>query len=159
MIQIKKGNAVDALLNGEIDYLIHCTNSKGKYASGIAGEIRKRIPEAYSVYMRQHRLWLKRGKEGMPLGCISSAKGVINLCGQEAYGYDKVRYGNYGAIASGLCDLFCYLQDIDQRQARNLNIGLPWIGCGLAGCDQTIIKEIIDHCLGGCYASVTIYEL
>tara|TARA_R110000787_G_scaffold44901_1_gene109779 strand:- start:3974 stop:4453 length:480 start_codon:yes stop_codon:yes gene_type:complete len=159
MIEVREGNVVEALLLGEIDYLVHCTNSRGKYASGVAGEIRKRIPEAYTAYMNQCSQWINHGNKHIPLGDLSSAKGVINLCGQLNYGYDKKRYVNYGAVASGFCDLFCYLQDIDSRQSRNIKIGLPLIGCGLAGGEETIMMELIEHCLGGIYKSVTVYKL
>ena len=159
MIEIKRGNVVEALISGEIDYLVHCTNSRGKYASGVAGEIRRRIPEAYEAYMKQYNCWVFRGDKHIPLGDLSSAKGVINLCGQLNYGYDKKRYVNYGAIASGFSDLFCYLQDLDSRQSRNIKIGLPLIGCGLAGGEEEIMMELIEHCLGGIYKSVTVYKL
>ena len=159
MITIKKGNAVDALLNKEIDYLIHSTNAQGVFASGIAGEIRRRIPEAYNAYMKQYTMWKFAGKKSIPLGDLSSAKGVINLCGQEFYGRSGKRYANYGAIASGLCDLFGYLQDIDDRQCRDLKLGLPLIGCGLGGSTEEIIMEIIEHCLGGIYKEVVVFKL
>jgi O-acetyl-ADP-ribose deacetylase (regulator of RNase III) len=158
MIKVKKGNVVDALINGEIDYLIHSTNAQGKFASGVAGEIRKRIPEAYDAYMRQFRQCQVQGKT-ITLGELSGAKGVINLCGQEYYGYDGKRYANYGAIAVGLGDVFHYLQDIDSKQPRNIRIGLPLIGCGLGGANEEIIMSIIEHCLQGSYKEVTIYKL
>lgn len=158
MIKIQQGNAVSALLNGDVDYLIHCTNAQGKYASGIAGEIRRRIPTAYEAYMKQYNTWKERGNKHIPLGDISSAKGVINLCGQKYYGNDGKWYVNYGAIASGLCSIFCYLQDMDFRHPHDLKIGLPLIGCGLAGGDEEIMTEIIEHCLVG-FKSVTVYKL
>lgn len=159
MIKVKQGNAVDALLNREIDYLVHSTNAQGKFASGIAEEIRKRIPEAYEAYMKQYNMWKFTGKKSIPLGDLSSSKGVINLCGQEFYGRGGKRYTNYGAIASGLCDLFGYLQDIDTQQPRNTIIGLPLIGCGLGGAEEEIIMEIIEHCLGDIYKEVIVFKL
>jgi O-acetyl-ADP-ribose deacetylase (regulator of RNase III) len=158
-MKIIKGNVVDAVLNGEIDYLVHGTNSQGKFASGVAGEIRKRIPEAYQAYMKQYQQWIDFGKKGIPLGDLSCGGNVINLCSQEFYGRDGKRYANYGAIASGFCNLYTYLQEIDSRCPQNLKVGVPWIGAGLGGCDPKIIKELIEHCLDGCYASVTIYGL
>lgn len=159
MITIKKGNAVDALLNKEIDYLVHSTNAQGVFSSGIAGEIRRRIPEAYVAYMKQYNMWKCHGKESIPLGDLSSGGKVINLCGQEFYGRSGKRYTNYGAIASGLCDLFCYLQDIDERQCRNIKLGLPLVGCGLGGAEEDIIMEIIEHCLGNIYKEVVVFKL
>ena len=158
-MKIVKGNAVDALLKGEIDYLVHGTNAQGAYQSGIAGEIRKRIPEAYQAYIKQYQQWIDFGKKSIPLGDLSNGGKVINLCSQQFYGRSGKRYANYGAIASGFCNFYTYLQHIDTRNPRNLKIGVPWIGAGLGGCEQEIIKELIEHCLNGCYASVIIYEL
>jgi O-acetyl-ADP-ribose deacetylase (regulator of RNase III) len=59
-VKFKKGNAVSALIDGEVDYLLNCVNCQGKYASGIAKEIRERIPSAYRRYEDFYR-W-KQGR-------------------------------------------------------------------------------------------------
>ena len=159
-IKIVKGNAVDALMNGEIDYLIHQTNCQGKFASGIAGEIRKRLPAAYDAYMKRYNLFRSRGHNHIPLGEISQGGGVINLHSQLYYGYDKKRYTNYGAMATGLQAIFYYLSDYDDRQQRDIIVGLPFgMGCGLGGGDWEIVYELIEHCLAPFVKEVVIYKL
>ena len=160
-IKIVKGNAVDALMNGKIDYLIHQTNCQGKFAGGIAGEIRKRLPAAYDAYMTcYNRYTFLQGKKHIPLGEISQGGGVINLHSQLYYGYDKKRYTNYGAMAAGLQDIFHYLSNYDERQQKDIAVGIPFgIGCGLGGGDWEIVYELIEHCLAPFVKEVTIYKL
>lgn len=159
-IKIVEGNAVDGLLNGEIDYLIHQTNCQGKFASGIAGEIRKRIPEAYEKYMKYYNMWISRGNKHIPLGDISIGGNVINLHSQLYYGNDGKRYTNYGAMAAGLQDIFHVLQDIDDRMLSGIKVGLPYqIGCRLGGGDWNIVYELIEHCLAPYVKTVVIYKL
>lgn len=159
-IKIVKGNVVDGLLNGEIDYLIHQTNCQGKFSSGVAGEIRKRIPEAYEKYMKYYNMWISRGQKHIPLGDISIGGNVINLHSQLYYGNDGKRYTNYGAMAAGFQDIFYVLQDIDDRMLSGIKVGLPYqIGCGLGGGDWEIVYELIEHCLAPYVKTVVIYEL
>jgi hypothetical protein len=152
MITYKKGNAVSALIDGEIDYLLNCVNCQGRYASGIAKEIRERIPSAYRRYedfCRQYK--------GRMLGDLAiDYSGVVHLAAQEFYGYDKKRYVNYGALSSCLfkfkdCTKFRYC-------SLPVKLGIPYGICsGLAGGDWNIVLELIEFILKD--FDVIIYEL
>ena len=147
MITYKKGNAVSALIDGEINYLLNCVNCQGKYASGIAKEIRERIPSAYRRYEDFYR-W----KKGRMLGdfAIDGESGVVHLAAQEFYGYSQGRYVNYGALASCLIKF----RDCD----THTKIGIPYGICsGLAGGDWNIVLELIEFILKD--YDVVIYEL
>jgi hypothetical protein len=145
MIEVREGNAVTAYLEGDIDVLLHCCNDKKIMGSGIAKEIRRRIPEAYKDYM---------AVEGdIQLGSISSSEGCYNLHAQKGYGRDKKRYINYGAFA--IC-----LNKVEQRLIldslqRNVTmgeqvIGFPYlIGCALAGGSWEIVSEMLEHQFSG----------
>ena len=77
-MEIKKGNVVDALLNNEVDYIMHVCNAQGVMGSGVAKEIKERVPNAYKSYKNLHEF-----------GSISECDGVINLVAQEYYGGTK----------------------------------------------------------------------
>ena len=159
MIEVKEGNVIDALLNKEVDYIVHCCNSKGKFNSGVAKEVRERVPSAYRAYMYDYE------RCNNTLGTLSLSQntptsGVINLVGQEFYGYGGKRYGNYGAIAAGLGDIFHLLQDYDSRQSKNITIGIPYkFASDRAGCEWEIIVELIDHMLVPFVKDVVFYKL
>ena len=154
MIEVKEGNVIDALLNKEVDYIVHCCNAQGKFNSGVAKEVRERVPVAYKAYMYNYE------RMNNTLGTLSLGGGVINLVGQEFYGYDGKRYGNYGAIAAGLGDIFHLLQDYDSRQSKNITIGIPYkFASDRAGCEWEIIVELIDHMLVPFVKDVVFYKL
>lgn len=95
---IKQGNVVTALLNGEVDYMIHCVNGQHVMGSGVALEVKNRIPMAYAAYMNE-----------LPkLGSFTEGGNCINLCAQWHYGtygpyYARYkRHLNYDALVLGL---------------------------------------------------------
>ena len=81
-------------------------------------------------------------------------KEVINIYGQFDYGYDRKRYVNYAIIAESLSWINCILSD---KPEEDRMLALPKIGCGLAGGDWEVMKEIIDDATPD--IEVWIYEL
>lgn len=159
MIKIVKGDAITALLNGEIDYLVHQTNCVGGFGSGIAGQIRTRIPEAYQAYIAYYNKWIDRGNKHIPLGDLSTGGKVIHLHSQLNYGRGK-RHTNYGAMASGLCNIFYLLSELESCRQDEITIGLPYLmGCGLGGGEWEVVYELIEHCLAPYVKEVIIYKL
>lgn len=157
-INFVKGNAVDALLNGEIDFLLNQVNCQNKYASGIAKEIGEKIPAAKKAY-HEYVEYMKEVGSPM-LGDIRSHSGVIHIFGQEYYGRDCKRYTNYGALSNGLSNVFYEIQgDTDYSNPQDKIIGIPdMIGCGLGGADREIVLELIEHLLSWA-KEVRIYSL
>jgi len=148
-IQYKKCNAVTALIEGEVGVLLHVCNNKGVMGSGIALEIKNRIPDAYESYKYVHE------KFGLELGSTSygfsntSDRFVINMVAQNGYGSGK-RFLNYGALAQCL-----HAVSLDMTVEK---IGLPYkMGADRAGGDWTIVLEMIEFYLKD--FDVTIYEL
>ncbi len=146
-IQYKKGNAVTALIDGEINLLLNCVNCQGKYASGIAKEIRQRIPTAYDDYLEFYNL-----HQGSMLGEFYWHMGrVVHIAAQEFYGYDNKRYVNYAALAKAL-------DGLSNQILLTYKIGIPYGMCaGLAGGDWTIVLEMIEFYLND--FDVIIYTL
>lgn len=158
-IKIINGDAITALLNGEIDFLVHQSNSVGGFGSGIAGQIRKRIPEAYEAYKENYDKFISHGHKHIPLGSLSYGGGVIHLHSQLNYGRGK-RHTNYGAMACGLEKVYMHVSCYENKDPRETKIGLPYLmGCGLGGGDWEIVYELIEHCLAPSFKEVVIYKL
>ena len=133
------GNAIDYALAKSNRVLLHCVNAQGKYASGIAKEIRQRIPEAYEAYMDYHEL-----------GDVSYTRDnkVINLCAQEFYGNDGKKYVSYKALQSCLeCIKFWLYRAVDNSTPKEFVV--PYGMCaGLAGGDFEAVQVIVELVLG-----------
>jgi len=141
-VEIVNGNVVSALLNGEITTLLHVTNCQGVMGSGIAKQIKDRVPTAYKAYMK-HKPTLGGHSWASVDGAIVNICGVYNLNAQEFYGYDKKRYLNYGALATCL-EAVADFEDTDSV------IGIPYkMGSDRAGGDWEIVKELIEFILDG----------
>lgn len=160
-ITFVKGNAVDALINGEIDFLINQVNCQNKYASGIAKEIGEKIPtakQAYHDYCEHHKV----NKDKLLGGAIMHSN-VIHIFGQQYYGRDGDRYTNYGALANGLAGVYDIMEQYtiwsEEWRPSDAIIGIPdMIGCGLGGADREIVLELIEHLLSW-VKEVRIYSL
>lgn len=156
----KQGNVVDALLNGELDFIAHCCNAQGVMGSGIAKEIKERIPEAYTEYMFRYNLCKQRGTLQSFLGSVNCGSNVINLIGQESYGRDKKRYVNYGALASALGQIWQQLEHIENLWPDSCTIGIPYkMASDRAGGDWDIVLELIEHLVVPYVKDVVVYEL
>lgn len=138
-IEYRKGNVVDAFFEGEGDYLIHGCNCQGVMGSGVAKEIKSRIPEAYRAYREICNN--RNGLQGeqllgtvveVPLGYTN--RYIINMFTQNHYGTSQ-RHFNYGAFAMALSIQFSF--------KYGKEIVMPKIGAGLGGGDWDIIEEII----------------
>ena len=137
----RKGNAVSAVINGEIDVLLHCANCQALMGSGIAAEIAERIPSARQV---DYEYASAMGRTRQMLGTYSSAlvngEGsgkVFNLYGQFQPGLAK-RALNYGAITAALLKVKATLDPLTI-------VGIPYkMGCDRAGGDWDIMLEIVE---------------
>ena len=149
MTTYKSGNAVDALLEGEIEYLLHVANCKGKMGSGIALEIKNRVPSAYRSYKYHEKLNSK-----VVLGRISSGGNVVNLHAQENYGYDGNRYLDYEALAKCLEQT----KECLDKLGKGIKIGVPFnMGCYRAGGSWNIVISMLEHYLQD--HKVVVYDI
>lgn len=129
------GDLVTMAQAGDFDAIIHGVNCQKRMRSGIAKQIRKAFPAAYTVYMDTEP----------ELGNICSAQCgnvlVINAFTQDRYGYDGKRYVSYDAIQS------CF--NIIQASFSGSRFGVPLIGAGLAGGDWKRIRPLINKAMRG----------
>lgn len=128
-----KGDLIDEFFAGNVEVLIHGCNCHNAMASGIAGQIAKRIPEAKladDMYKKAKPIdklssfsyaIVRRG-EFIPMGI------VINLYTQFLPGKNL----DINALLLGFTKL-------KHKISTNTKIGIPEIGCGIAGGDWTLI--------------------
>jgi O-acetyl-ADP-ribose deacetylase (regulator of RNase III) len=118
--------------------IIHGCNAVGAFNAGLAKQIRQKYPKAYSDYISQIKLW---DIESFPLvnrlGWVipstqPDGRIILNAIIQVHYGTDRVQL-NYDALNE--CLEYCAKQDY--------TIAFPKIGCGLAGGDWDIVREMI----------------
>lgn len=129
-IKMVKGN----LLNSKCEIIAHGVN-----CSGVAGQIAKKWPRVREAYID------KFNKTGWNLGDIQICFAtddlelplIVNVATQTKFGYDGKQYANYEAIRTGLDKVFKYADE------HNMKVGMPKIGCGLAGGKWEIVFSII----------------
>lgn len=167
IIKYVKGDAVQALIDGEVNALFHCCNCQGKMNSGIAKQIRHTFPNVYELYIQE-------SEEDLGLGdvhvinvkdhCKRGEAFVVNLMAQEYYGYDKKRYVNYGALARSVERGIRALYKNVVEEDLPLKLAFPYkIGCDRAGGDWVIVSEMIEYfckdLIDHGYADVYYYHL
>lgn len=148
-ITYKNGNVVDALINGEIDALLHVCNNKGVMGSGIALQIKNRVPDAWHNYDL-----LPKFLGGWTCGKVRHTDNTVyNLVAQDGYGRG-IRHLNYGALSSCLHDM----AELFNETTPSFTIGLPYkMGADRAGGDWEIVLELIEYFLKD--FNVVIYKL
>ena len=141
-MNIIKGNIIDLAEQGKINYLIHGCNCFNTMGAGLAKEIKNRYPEAYFKDLLTKKGNLdKLGKYTFANVLCKKTNNqftIINAYTQYNYGKSKNNelLVDYKAIKS-------ILIDIDKKVTGT--IGLPFIGCGLAGGDWSVISKIITE--------------
>lgn len=145
-MKVIKGNLVKAGKRGDFDIIAHGCNCFCTMGSGIAKEMRAIFPRCYAADC-----------ETIPgnaskLGTVTIARydkiDIVNCYTQYNYGKGGI-HANYDAIRG------C-MQEI-KRLYSGKRIGLPKIGCGLAGGSWGQVKLIIEEELAG--ENVTIMYL
>lgn len=137
MILTKHGNLLDAK-----GIIVHGCNAQGAFGSGVAGQIRRKWPEAHNAYSEAIAFW--KACNHLPLGRITQCDvedgvKVVHAITQEFYGYDGRMYVDYQAVRECFQMINYYYRD------SGVPINFPKIGCGLAGGDWDIVSKIIDE--------------
>lgn len=129
-MQYIKKDLIQAGIYGEIPAIMHQCNCQGVMGSGLAKQIKTRMPEAYTAYMLGgHRIG--EYSNALSAGCM-----VFNLYGQDRYGLDK-RHTNYAALFLSIARV---LHKFDYTK-----YGIPnQIGCGLGGGNWLYVQETLQ---------------
>ncbi|WP_024428304.1 macro domain-containing protein [Bacillus safensis] len=153
MIRIVERNILDTTKN----IICHQVNCKGVMGAGLAKQIKSKYPNVYKDYKQLCKDQnIKRGLLGATQFVdVNENKTIANLFAQDSYGV-KTRQTDYEAMELCLKSLKSVVTT-DYSKYKGCSIAIPYgIGCGLAGGDWNIVKQMIDDILGEC--DVTIYK-
>lgn len=148
MIKEVKGDLIEAFKKGDVNVIAHCCNCFHTMGAGVAKAIAKAFPEA----LEEDRKTLYGDKHKLGQYSVAHTKhgSIYNLYGQYRYGRDK-QHLDYEALRYSLIEMSASLYP------SGVKIGLPRLGCNLAGGDWSIVKGIIEETLEG--FDVTVYYL
>jgi O-acetyl-ADP-ribose deacetylase (regulator of RNase III) len=147
------------LFTTDCEIIAHGVNCRGKFGSGVAGQIRKLYPRVREAYLEKHELY------GWKLGQIQfvyangpeRVKGqpywIVNMATQDACGYDGKVYVDYLAVELCFNTLFRFCEYNKDR------IAIPKVGCGLAGGEWPQVESILLKLLQNRDLEVNVYTL
>lgn len=153
MIHYKIGDLVQALENLEVEAIAHQANCFCTMRSGIAPLIANKWPEVREVDRETGF------GEFQKMGYFSVAATpdghVFNIYGQYHWDRGHNQYGtSYSHLGLGLARVRDYLDD-----HKISSIGLPLIGCGLAGGDWGLVSGLIEEAFKDWEGQVIVYTL
>lgn len=136
MIEYIEGNILDT----DCDIICHQVNCQGVMGSGLAKQIKEKYPEVFKKYIDYYNEY--QFKQLLLGKCLISkcndGKYIANMFAQLFYGTNKVQT-DYKALDDCINNV-----SITARMC-NKSIAIPYkLGCGLAGGDWNIVKELIE---------------
>ena len=139
-MKIIKGNLIE--LAGNFDAIAHGCNCFHTMGRGFALQIKKSFPSAFTS--DKETQYGNRNKLGTFSVAHVGRLSIYNLYTQFRYGTD-VRHFHYGAFVSSFNGMLVDMTLQVAGQPEPLRLGIPRIGCTLAGGDKVIVKEIIEY--------------
>ncbi|AAQ81423.1 hypothetical protein [Aeromonas phage SW69-9] len=145
IVQYVKGNAISLFLEGKYDIFGHGCNIFNRMGSGIAKEVRERLPQLYVMDLKT--VSGDRNKLGTIQAALINVEGRTS-CGVNMYTqatfWDPTDMLSYDAVRS----TFTMLNDSVAETSvggSNMTMCIPMIGAGLARGDWSKISAIIDE--------------
>lgn len=147
------------LLNSPCDIICHQVNCRGVMGAGLA----KKIAETYPLVLRVYRDKCNKGLARLgELDFVQTPdmRIVCNMYAQDRYGRDR-QYTDYEAFKDCLDGIVDFVRRCESKYNRKIRkIGFPYnIGCGLAGGDWNIVRELIENRFATEDVEVEIYKL
>lgn len=127
------------LLASNCTVIAHGCNCFNTMGSGIARAIRARYPLSYEADCQTVRG--DASKLGTFTMCAYPDRRIFNLYTQYRFG-TKEMHLDYEALVAALVEMRTTLDEHDPE--HNEIVGLPRIGCGLAGGNWKDVEELID---------------
>lgn len=145
MIEIINGN----IFEGDADIICHQVNTYGVMGAGIAAQIKKLFPNAYTVYHEICNEYKPNQLMGNVLFCNQYAPPIIaNFFSQCDMTTD------YQAMFSCLKAVYNY------AKRNNKTIAIPYgMGCGIAKGNWVTVYDMIEEIFGKNDVKCTIYKL
>lgn len=156
MIEYRGGNVVNAWLRSEVRCFAHQCNCFNTMGAGVAKEVKQKIPALYQCDQQTNKG--DRQKLGTCSVILSrcsadpSYKFAFNLYGQFHYGFGR-QQTDYDALRKAIQHMKRTLGSF----AYEGDVGIPRIGCGLAGGDWGVVSKIIEEELCP-YYKVIVYS-
>lgn len=155
-MNIIQGDLIKLALKGNFDVIGHGCNCFNTMGAGIAPQIAKAFPDAYKAdQLSEIGDYNKLGN--YTIGCHEILPGeviaVLNLYTQYYYRRPSPKSSiplDYDALR--LC-----LRKVNM-EFNGYHIGLPWIGCGLAGGNQERVQNIIEEELTHMVVTIVEYK-
>ena len=137
-----KGDLLTLAASGEFNIIMHGCNCHNTMGSGIARQIRERYPEAYAVDCMTTK------GDRLKLGTITCVQVDNNIGGQFLIVNAYTQYNfNSGGILEDVFEYEAFQKILDafaHDANSSMNIGLPYIGMGLAGGDRNRIISMLE---------------
>lgn len=152
---IQQGDLFDP--DFEFDALAQGVNTYGLMGAGIAVPFREKWPAMYEEYKAlcvKHgmalgglvHIWIPepsaevgKGEDGSPVMFVDLGTVIYNMFSQLAPG----RNGNYELLRKAA---IMVRQDAESQGFER--VGLPWIGCGIAGLEKHNVEHIFETVWG-----------
>ena len=157
-MKIIKGNLVTLAKEGHFDVIAHGCNCFCRQKSGLAKQLADTFmtnkfileqPEYCGDFDKLGRI--NGNTIGLYINNETVILDVVNCYTQYEYGYDKsIRYVDYDALTMCMKKINHIFKDKE--------VGLPWIGCGLANGDKNIVEQIYKSTLTDVQLTIVEYE-
>lgn len=137
------GDLLTLAEQGEFDVIVHGANCFNTMASGIAGQIARRFPQAADVDKQTEK------GDRRKLGDFTFVKiqglgthefSIVNAYTQYTYSRERDVF-EYDSFQEFLNKFANWLPSV----GGYVRVGFPYIGCGLAGGDQRRIVRMIEN--------------
>ena len=144
------------LLEAEENLILHQVNCQGKMGSGIAVQVKKKWYNVYEEYYNMYRNFQE--SPNIMLGMaqvvgIGDKKAVVNLFGQNNYGYDGSRYTSYDALMTAL------ERTAVVAKKYNLSVAIPnKLGSDRGGASWNVVLAMIEESFKDNEKDVVIYK-
>lgn len=145
---------------GQFDVIVHGANCFNTMASGIAGQISRIFPEAVAAdnatksgdrnKLGTFTMAQVVAENGSPLTIVNAYTQYTFSRGEDVFDYEA--FSQFLHSFTSLLEL-CY-------NGQPLRVGFPYIGCGLAGGDQSRIVSMLESFSDICatFAIITLVE-
>jgi len=150
MIEYITGNLFDT----DCDIIAHGVNCRNAFGSGVAGQIAKLYPEVKEAYHKKYE------DKGWKLGDVQYVNAILkhdkvfaNCATQDDFGYSGKCLADYDAIES------CFEELLEMCELSRFSLAMPWIGCGLAAGNKTVVKQILEDVFKDSDVTVKVYTL
>ena len=137
-----RGDLLQAFEKGEVDIIMHQVNCMGVMGAGIAKQIKEQYPEHFEDYTKFVDDCSGPGHHMLGHYVVSQCnpgfdiKSIVGVFGQNKY-YPNKRQTKYAALITGISNA---LANIAAPMDR---VGIPLIGCGLAGGDWEVVEMLL----------------